>query len=352
MEMGVSVKLYEVCYLVGLALAICYLLYQYLYIVILMVLCWMSLWLYRRTQVTWVGVNGQGILITGCDSGFGYYAAERFHDSGFTVIAGVLNMDSKGAQKLRKKKSKRVHMIRVDITSDTEVQEAVQYIQGKRLRLWGIVSNAGINFPGEVELTTVEQFNKVADVNLYGGIRVVKAFLPFIRQSKGRVVMVSSARGLYSWPGESAYIITKHGVETFADSLRLEMRKFGVKVVVVQPGDFDGATEIMAPVQLDRIRQEFDSMWTHASDEVKSTYGEEYLENMFKVRKSKMSDVTPISPDPVTDAIQEALFRDRPSPRYLVGGTSGIVDVVGVFATFYNVLPESITDKFIELWTR
>lgn len=61
---------------------------------------------------------------------------------------------------------------------------------------------------------------------------------------------MSSARGLYSWPGEAAYNITKHGIEAMADSLRLEMRKFGVKVVVIQPGDFDGATSIMSSKQV------------------------------------------------------------------------------------------------------
>ncbi|OWF50494.1 D-beta-hydroxybutyrate dehydrogenase, mitochondrial [Mizuhopecten yessoensis] len=330
MAFDISRRFYEICHYVCFALVLCNVLYRHLFYIAVMLLCYVGVWIYKRSQNTWMDINGQGILITGCDTGFGFHAVERFHDLGYTIIAGVLNMESKGAQKLRKKKSKRLHIVKLDVTSDTDVMEAVKYIQSKRLGLWGVVSNAGINFPGDVELTTTDQFQKVAEVNLYGGIRVIKGCLPLVRRSKGRVVVISSARGLYSWPGESAYNITKHGIETMADCLRLEMRKFGVKVVVVQPGDFDGATSIMSPIQLERIKQEFGTMWENASDEVRSTYGKEYLDNMYQARSTKMIDITPVSPDPITDAIQQALFRSTPFSRYFVGGTDGYVDIVGV----------------------
>ncbi|WAR19584.1 BDH-like protein, partial [Mya arenaria] len=78
-------------------------------------------------------------------------------------------------------------------------------------------------------------YNRAQDVNMYGPIRVVKAFLPLIRASAGRIINVTSVHGRMSIPRWSTYDVTKHGLETLSDSLRLEMAKFGVRVSIVEP---------------------------------------------------------------------------------------------------------------------
>lgn len=82
-------------------------------------------------------------------------------------------------------------------------------------------------------------------MNLFGTVRVTKAFLPFIRRNRGRIVNVSSVMGRYAVPANADYTISKFGIEAFSDTLRLELRRFGVKVCVIQPGNFLGATSIL-----------------------------------------------------------------------------------------------------------
>ncbi|XP_078695097.1 D-beta-hydroxybutyrate dehydrogenase, mitochondrial-like isoform X2 [Branchiostoma floridae x Branchiostoma belcheri] len=85
------------------------------------------------------------------------------------------------------------------------------------------------------------------EVNTFGTVRVTKAFLPLIRRAKGRVVNVTSAEGLHSTPTVSAYCMTKAALESFSDALRHEMHKWGVKVIIVEPGSFGPATNIALP---------------------------------------------------------------------------------------------------------
>ncbi|ESO91235.1 hypothetical protein LOTGIDRAFT_105518, partial [Lottia gigantea] len=110
--------------------------------------------------------------------------------------------------------------------------------------LWGVVNNAGINFVGPIELTNIQQIHRVCDVHLFGTVRVTKAFLPLLRQSKGRIINMSSLRGVTLRAKLAAYGMSKAGIETFSDSLRLEMARFGIKVSIIQPGNFGQCTAI------------------------------------------------------------------------------------------------------------
>ncbi|KFV71819.1 Retinol dehydrogenase 3, partial [Dryobates pubescens] len=104
--------------------------------------------------------------------------------------------------------------------------------------LWGLVNNAGVlGFVGPAEWLTKEDFAKALDVNLLGLIEVTLSLLPLLRQARGRVVNVASVAGrgsLFSGGG----CISKYGVEAFSDSLRREMRPFGVQVSIIEPGSF------------------------------------------------------------------------------------------------------------------
>ncbi|XP_021353493.1 D-beta-hydroxybutyrate dehydrogenase, mitochondrial-like isoform X2 [Mizuhopecten yessoensis] len=130
-------------------------------------------------------IAGKAVLITGCDTGFGFHIAKRLDDMGFTVYAGVLNENSDGAEALRSRKSQNLHVIKLDVTKEEDVNKSLEYVtSNNKADLWAVVNNAGINMPGDVELATVDQYKKCAEVNLYGPIRVIRAFLPLIRRSK------------------------------------------------------------------------------------------------------------------------------------------------------------------------
>lgn len=118
---------------------------------------------------------------------------------------------------------------------------------------------------------------QLASVNLFGAIRVTKAFLPLIRRSQGRIVNVSSVLGFLATPFVGAYSITKTGLEMFSDVLRLEMKPFNVKVCTIEPGNFLAATEISGVTGEDpgRAARHF---YDQLGDAVQQDYGRKILE--------------------------------------------------------------------------
>ena len=139
--------------------------------------------------------------------------------------------------------------------------------------LWAVVNNAGIAYPGLIEWQTVEEMKKMLDINLWGMVSVTKAFLPLLKRTKGRIVNVASSSGRVSIPGAAAYCMSKYGVEAFSDSLRNEMRHFGVKVHIIEPGGF--RTNIAS---VEKNIQCLDRLWKHLDADTKECYGIEYCE--------------------------------------------------------------------------
>ena len=139
--------------------------------------------------------------------------------------------------------------------------------------LWAIVNNAGILMPGFVEWTTMDDMKKVVDVNLWGTISVTRAFLPLLKQTKGRIVNVASAFGIVSVPGAVSYAISKYGVEAFCDGLRREIMHLGVTVHIIEPGCF--TTNLS---DLDKNMKTMEELWHHLDDETRESYGNEFFQ--------------------------------------------------------------------------
>ena len=114
---------------------------------------------------------------------------------------------------------------------------------------------------------------RTVDVNLWGMVSITKAFLPLLKRTKGRVVNVASSSGRLSTPGAAAYCISKYGVEAFSDSLRIEMRHFGVTVHIIEPGNF--RTNITSA---DKNVQHLDKLWKNLDVDTKECYGIKFYE--------------------------------------------------------------------------
>ncbi|OCT78566.1 hypothetical protein XELAEV_18029655mg [Xenopus laevis] len=178
--------------------------------------------------------------------------------------------------------------------------------------LWGVVNNAGISIFGEVEFTSMETYKEVAEVNLGGTVRVTKACLPLIRRTKGRVVNISSMLGRMANPARSLYCITKFGVEAFSDCLRYEMHPLGVKVSVVEPGNFIAATSLYSPEKMKAIG---DKMWEELPDVIKNDYGRKYfIEKIARMHTYCNSGSTDTSE--VIDTITYALTACTPYTQF------------------------------------
>uniref|UniRef100_A0A8D2JC49 Ketoreductase domain-containing protein n=1 Tax=Varanus komodoensis TaxID=61221 RepID=A0A8D2JC49_VARKO len=263
-------------------------------------------------------VGGKAVLITGCDKGFGRALATHLHARGFAVFAGCLLADQggDGARELRHMASERMRVLQLDVRSEAEVEQALRAVSDSlpdpEQGLWGVVNNAGVASFGDVEFTSLEKYERVAAVNLWGAIRVTKAFLPLVRRARGRVVNVSSMLGRMASPSRSSYCISKFGLEAFTDCLRQEMYRWGVSVVAVEPSNYIAATGILTQ---EGIEAEAEQMWRTASEAARVDYGEAHFQRQLRQMKafasSGLGDVAP-----VLDAVTEALLARWPYARY------------------------------------
>ncbi|XP_027739767.1 D-beta-hydroxybutyrate dehydrogenase, mitochondrial-like isoform X1 [Empidonax traillii] len=262
--------------------------------------------------------EGKAVLITGCDKGFGHALAKHLHAKGFTVFAGCLLMDENGdgARELKNMKSDRMKVLQMDVCSDQEVAQAVDFVK-RTLKepekgLWGLVNNAGVSTFGEVEFANLDNYKKVAEVNLWGTVRVTKAFLPLIRRAKGRVVNITSMLGRMVSPSRSCYCVSKFGVAAFSDCLRQEMYRWGVRVILVEPSNFVAATGILTAEGIDK---QAEALWSGASDTVREDYGGEYFTRHVAMMKSFVNSGLKDMSLVVND-ITEALTSPCPNNRY------------------------------------
>ncbi|XP_057179403.1 D-beta-hydroxybutyrate dehydrogenase, mitochondrial [Triplophysa rosa] len=263
-----------------------------------------------------VKVDGKAVLITGCDSGFGHALANHLHKLGFTVFAGCLLKDGDGAKVLQNLHSEKLKVVQLNVCSEEQISQAVEFVKANledpERGLWAVVNNAGVSTFGEVEFTTMDTYKQVAEVNLWGTISVTKAFLPLIRRAKGRVVNMASMYGRMGNALRSPYCVSKYGVEAFSDCLRYEMKAWGVKVSVVEPGNFIVATGILTR---DIVTSTAEKLWKEAPPGVQEDYGKAHFDqNMALMRSYCSSGQREI--EPVLDDITDAITTNRPYTRY------------------------------------
>ncbi|KAM9839375.1 D-beta-hydroxybutyrate dehydrogenase, mitochondrial [Aulostomus maculatus] len=265
-----------------------------------------------------VEVKGKAVLITGCDSGFGHALAKHMHKLGFVVFAGCLLKEKggEGAKELEEFHSDRMKVVQLDVCSEEQVNQAVEFItdnlEDSERGLWAVVNNAGVSTFGEVEFTSMDTYKQVSEVNLWGTIRVTKAVLPLIRRAKGRVVNLASMYGRMGNIMRSPYCVSKYGVEAFSDCLRYEMKAWGVKVSIIEPGNFIVATGILTR---DIVATTANKLWREAPVAVKDDYGKTHFEHHMALMRSYCNsgqrDMAP-----VLDDITDAILSKRPHTRY------------------------------------
>lgn len=248
----------------------------------------------------------KAVLITGASTGIGRNAAEKLAAEGYFVYAGARKgKDIEGLNKI-----KNVMAVRLDVTSQDEIDAAVKLIEGEGRGLWGVVNNAGVNVVGPLIELEESDLEFLFDVNIYGPYRVTRSFAPMIIESKGRIVNISSISGTLSGPGYGIYSASKHALEAFTDSLKREMDELDVKVSAVEPGNYN------SQIGLTRCQRMVDE-----SDETNYTYFEEYrLKALARCKERLASGDGPdgAEPDRVAEAIQHALFDENPKEHYLV----------------------------------
>jgi NAD(P)-dependent dehydrogenase (short-subunit alcohol dehydrogenase family) len=225
----------------------------------------------------------KAVLVTGASSGIGRKITEHLAARGYFVYAGArkqADLDALGA-------IKNVRAVKLDVTKQEDIDAAVAAITKDGRGLYGLVNNAGVATLGSVADTSMEEFDLLMDVNVYGPYRMTKAFTPLICASKGRITNIGSISGVLAGRDLSAYAMSKHAIEAFTDSLAAQMAPLDVKVSVVEPGNYD-------------------------SDIGKSATKRTGKENRFTDRSKYKK------PDEVAAAVELALFEATPKRRYMV----------------------------------
>jgi NAD(P)-dependent dehydrogenase (short-subunit alcohol dehydrogenase family) len=183
------------------------------------------------------------ILITGASTGFGRTAAETLAQREYRVIATMRDLSGRNAsncealRSLADRKRWDLEVLEMDVTRDTSVNRAIEEALDRAGRIDVVINNAGIAAHGIAEAFTLEQFQQLFDVNLWGVVRVNRAVLPAMRrQRSGLLIHVSSGAGRAVLPGAAVYCASKFALEAVADAYRFELSAFGVDSVVVEPG--------------------------------------------------------------------------------------------------------------------
>lgn len=170
------------------------------------------------------------ILITGISSGFGLETARLLSQEGHTVY---------GTVRREVEQLPGVHYLKVDVRDCEAVKNVVQQVVEKEGRIDVLVNNAGMGIGGPVEFATEEEIREQMDANFMGLVHFVTAVLPSMRaQGNGKIIALSSIGGVMGLPFQGFYSASKFAIEGYCEALRLETQQFGVRVVVVRPGDF------------------------------------------------------------------------------------------------------------------
>jgi len=266
------------------------------------------------------------IVITGASSGIGAACAIRLDRIGFRVFAGVRKPAD--GEALQEKASERLTPVLLDVTSEHSIARAVRAIGDAPLA--GLVNNAGIVVAGPVELVPIAEWRKQFEVNVIGQVAVTQAFLPALRAGRGRIVNMGSVAGRSALPCSGPYCSSKYALEGLTDSLRMEMRQWGISVSIVEPGairtpiwnkSLTGANESMAalpPALLDLYRPIL----------AKVTAG------------AALAEKNAIAPEDVAKAVEHALTAAKPKTRYVVGNDAKL-------RMRLNYLPDRAIDSLI-----
>ena len=172
------------------------------------------------------------VLITGCSSGIGHETAHHLVGRGWTVYAtarrpeSIADLGEAGCETLA-----------LDVTDEASMQAAVAAVEAQHGAVGALVNNAGYSQSGALETLPMERFRAQFETNVFGLLRMCQLVLPKMRAAgRGRIVNVSSMGGKLVFPGGGAYHATKYAVEALSDALRFEVKGFGIRVSIIEPG--------------------------------------------------------------------------------------------------------------------
>lgn len=272
----------------------------------------------------------RAVLVTGASTGIGAAAALYIAERGLQVFAGVRQLAD--GDRLKEKSPHLLSPIVVDVTQSEQIAAAVDQVTQAvgESGLLGIVNNAGIAVAGPLEFLPIEELRRQLEVNVIGAVAVTQAFLPLLRQSKGRIVNISSFAGSVSSPFLAPYHASKFALEAISDALRMELHPWGIHIAVIKPGS------VKTPIW-SKARSGGNILLKRLPPQAINYYGKAID---ILTERTRMNEETGVDTVFVSKAIYHALTAKKPRTRYLVN-----INPVTLF--FLRLIPDRLRDHLI-----
>lgn len=252
-------------------------------------------------------VQQRAVVITGASTGIGAACVQRLAQAGFHVFAGV-RKEADGAA-LQQQMTGQITPLLLDVTNTAQIaaaQATVTVLVGTQ-GVVGLINNAGIAIGGPLEFLPVAELRRQMEINVYGALAVTQAFLPLLRLAGGRIVNMSSISGVAASPFLGPYAASKYALEALSDALRLEVRPWGIAVVLIEPGN------IATPIWQKGLAFA-DELEAQLPPQAQTYYGP-----IFPFLRAMLARSRGTSPDVVAQVVEQALTVPQPRARYLVG---------------------------------
>lgn len=270
----------------------------------------------------------KSVVITGASSGIGRASVALMSQAGWRVFATVRK--SADQQKLQEAYGENIPSVVMDVEDESSVKAAAaqitMHLDGRGLD--GLVNCAGIGVVRPVEYASVADIRQIYEINVFGQISVSQSLLPLLRKSRGRIVNITSVGVNIAIPFGGLLNSSKCAFAMMSDSMRLELRPFGVRVIAVEPG-------AIATPAVEKTLGDIEKVIASLPAEAQAQYGE-----MLRTfgRQAYTREKNGSSASVVAEAVFHALSSRRPRIRYRVGKHAKLL------ATLPKLLPESVLD--------
>ncbi|HKG87377.1 MAG TPA: SDR family oxidoreductase [Nitrososphaeraceae archaeon] len=265
-------------------------------------------------------------LVTGSSSGIGFETALLLSKSGFHTYASMRNLEkSKNITEIVNTENLPLRVIQLDVNDDISVKNAINKIIAENGRIDVLINNAGYGLFSPIEDITLDQVKEQFETNFFGVVRLVKEVLPVMRkQRNGIIVNVSSGAGRVAIPVSSAYVATKFALEELSESMRYELKEFGINIIIIEPGVI--RTNFVENMKTAGTRSRSESPYADLIGRTLKGFG------------GLMDNSSP--PKLVAEAILNAITSKEPEIRYVVGDDAKSIMKVR----------KSTSDKEFENW--
>jgi len=239
------------------------------------------------------------VIITGCSSGIGFATALEYARNGYVTYATMRDISKKEPlDKIAKAEKLPLHIVSLDVNNPDNIEKVISRIETEEGIIDVLVNNAGYGLFGSFEDTNVQEMREQFETDYFGAVRMIKAVLPLMRKFKsGKIVNVSSLAGLTGFPFCSSYVASKFALEGLVDSLRYELKKFGIQLALIEPGmvrtNFYKNKKIAKNALSDSVYSQWMKNFMKLGDEMflkNSTAPEVVAKKIFEITKSEIME--------------------------------------------------------------